>query len=622
MRPFSYQEKKNITELLEDCGFRSTLHVNDKERYSIIKDSIIALTVKTPVSIGLNLNIPFEIASFYNTYFFQPRLLNSKVLEMINFLATNLLNISHNMQIEHKFPMNNISTQSKFVDLLNKFMPESYPNETERQWVTRIRLSLMNKYYLFESSEVPFLNKLLPALDSIGMKSTWNVPISLKKGLPRMKRNSILFFENLQNEENEFFLVEKSSFFSFIRDFEVKQIQIRCFFESYTPLLLELVFKEFENFSVKDLILSWIRFSRSLLNPLIGVAESKYINKQEFYPINLNSFFQNDLSDSAIPIPAMKKEIFAKDELFSSKPQEEFLSSPPRSFVELTAISEYNETENLIKSGKLQDAIKILTRILIIFNRFGQKSAVTLVLFKLSDIAQNFGKFQEAFGYLRDALDICKKGDIHLTLILRTHEKLGDLFTKQKEYFQAERHFNIIIKFLIEHGKGKEEENIQLNRLKIAKTMVETNRLKEANTIFKLIFKKSDKNPRILLNFYLERANFFMKKKSVSNAIQILKKGLLMKNLDDSMNLERAKILLELGKLIIYERNIGKRAQIYLLEADKLLDERQTDDLLLKVKIYETLSDTYNKTKSFENMKFYADRARQIIKILQLRGFY
>ena len=88
------------------------------------------------------------------------------------------------------------------------------------------------------------------------------------------------------------------------------------------------------------------------------------------------------------------------------------------------------------------------------------------------------------------------------------------------------------------------------------------------------------------------------------------------------MKLERAKILYELGKLIIYERNIGKRAQLHLLEADKLLDERKTEDLLLKVKIYETISDAYNKTKDFENMKFYADRARQIIKILQLRGFY
>ena len=173
---------------------------------------------------------------------------------------------------------------------------------------------------------------------------------------------------------------------------------------------------------------------------------------------------------------------------------------------------------------------------------------------------------------------------------------------------------------MMEHGI--EEEKIQLNRLKIAKTMVETNRLKEANTIFKLIFKESDKNPRILMNFYLERANFFMKKKSVSSAIQILKKGLLLKNLDDSMKLEHARILYELGKLIIYERNIGKRAQFYLLEADKLLDERKTEDLLLKVKIYETLSDTFNKTKDFENMKYYAERSRQIIKILQLRGFY
>ncbi|MBD3353572.1 MAG: hypothetical protein GF364_18960 [Candidatus Lokiarchaeota archaeon] len=58
------------------------------------------------------------------------------------------------------------------------------------------------------------------------------------------------------------------------------------------------------------------------------------------------------------------------------------------------------------------------------------------------------------------------------------------------------------------------------------------------------------------------------------------------------------------------------------MSAEKLLDDNSVPDLFLKIKICETLADAFNKTKDKQEMKFYMDKARQIRKILQVRGLY
>jgi hypothetical protein len=79
---------------------------------------------------------------------------------------------------------------------------------------------------------------------------------------------------------------------------------------------------------------------------------------------------------------------------------------------------------------------------------------------------------------------------------------------------------------------------------------------------------------------------------------------------------------LELGKLYLYDRNSGYKARDYLEVADKLIGEDSTEDLFIKIKIYELLSDSYKKIGDHENMKFYSDRLRQIRNLLQIRGVY
>ncbi|MCP4762094.1 MAG: hypothetical protein GY870_09945 [archaeon] len=612
MRPLSHLEKKNITDLLQNISFHDDLRPENNERYSIINDRIVALTIKKPISIGLRLNIPFEVCSFYSSFIFHPRILNSKVLEMINFLGTNLSHISQNLDFEHYFPIT--EKKNDLLRLLNDFMPESFTGEGEKQWITRVRVALMNKYNkLFANIESEFLANLVKKLKSIGLKPSWDTPISLKAGIPAQKRNMALFFTN--QEENEFLIIEKG-FFTFIRDFEINNIILRCTFESYAPLLLELIFKEVDNFFVEDLVLSWIRFSRMSLNPLISVIESEYIHKGEFYTIKTEKLLQEDLNEHAIPIPALAREILKKEELIKLTPN--FLVNPPISFDELNAIKQFEESKRLILNGKYSEAAKILTSLLIILNKYRQKIAVVKVLLKLSKIGEILHKFDNSIDYLKNSLEICKSGEIPMEYIIITHEKLGDIYFRNKQFDLAKQHFEIIIKFLKqEHTNYK--GNILLIQLKIVDVLLESESFKDANLLLKIIFKETGKNPELLISYYQRKANYFIKKDSISNAVQILKKGCILEDVDKR---ELAKCHYLLGKLYIYERNLGNRAQVYLLAADKLLEEQETEDLLLKIKIYECLSDAFKKTKDHEGLNFYSDRARHIRKVLQARGLY
>ena len=200
---------------------------------------------------------------------------------MINFLATNLSYVSDQLNLEHIFPLDQV--KAEFMNTLNSFMPEYFTGEKERQWLTRIRVSYMNKYETFSEIEERFYVDLAKGLQTIGLNPTWQLPTSLDDGIPKQKRDHVLFFSN--DEKNEFFIVERG-FITFFRDIEVKNIHLRTYFESYTPLLLSLTFNEIEGFSTIDLILSWIRFSRMTLNPMLKILDSEYILSREFFHLN------------------------------------------------------------------------------------------------------------------------------------------------------------------------------------------------------------------------------------------------------------------------------------------------------------------------------------------------
>jgi hypothetical protein len=101
--------------------------------------------------------------------------------------------------------------------------------------------------------------------------------------------------------------------------------------------------------------------------------------------------------------------------------------------------------------------------------------------------------------------------------------------------------------------------------------------------------------------------------------MQLLKQGAIIENAPNNI---LAMIHFELGLLYLYDRNLGSKAQAHFLAADKLIGEESAEDLFFKIKLYESLSDAFSKTKDREESNYYMERARQIIKLLQIKGLY
>ncbi|MHA1339744.1 MAG: tetratricopeptide repeat protein [Promethearchaeota archaeon] len=614
MQPFSYSEKNSINSLLEDLGFRMKLKPQNNLRYTIIKDRYIALTSKYPIGIGLRLNIPFEVISFYNSFLIVPRMINSANLEMINFLATNLKYISENLKLEHIFPIE--EKKGELLNLLNKFMPEYFEGDNDRQWLTRIRISYLNKNELFKDISNEFYDELSKALKSIGLEPSWDLPISLSNGIPKLKKDLVLFYKN--PTENEYLIIEPG-FITFLRDFEQNHIILRTFFETYTPLLLHKVFGDVEGFSTFDIILNWIKFSRMCLNPHINVLNSEYIIPNELYRINLKLLFNSvkDISEIAFPIPILAREKLDKEELYI--PKKGIIYNPPSTFNELKALELYQNADELAEKGEYSRASAVFADVLKIFNRYRQRVGTVKVLQKLASIASSIRKYNESINYLNQAIEISKTGKVPIEVIMSIHEQLGNVYILDKQLTKALNQFKIIGSFLKAHDPNKFHRSIQIVRLKMAKILIELGEFKDANLIFKNVAKEIEKYPDILAVFYLEKGRYFIKRENISTAIQTLKKGAVIENAKKNT---LAQIFFELGKLYIYERKIGSKAQEYLLAAEKLLSDTKVSDLLFKIKIYEVLADAFNKTKDYEESRYYVERAQKIRKLLQLKGIY
>ncbi len=228
-------------------------------------------------------------------------------------------------------------------------------------------------------------------------------------------------------------------------------------------------------------------------------------------------------------------------------------------------------------------------------------------------------KYQDAISYLKNALEQCKSGEISMENIIQVHEKLGNIYLKMKQYNDSKNHFEIILDFLANKDPMKYKAAILYIKLKIVRILVDLDHFKEANVLFKDIERDGARFPNVIANYYLEKANYSIKRDAVSSAIQYLKKGAQVKGASKK---RLGMCHLELGKLYLYDRGSGYKARDYLEVADRLIDEDKIEDLFLKIKIYELLADSYSKIGDREKMKFASGRLHQIRNVLQIRGVY
>ena len=567
LRPFSTTELTNLKKAIERNGFNLEGTIENYFRYSVKKDKLILFTIKFPVSLPLRLNFPFEVVSFRICLAFKLWDLNQNTNKVIILILKMLRDLALQISLEHNFPIKGKETH--LLDLLNKLMPETITDENDSRWLNRIRISLMNKRESFEEFDSLYTNKIVNVLDKIRLKPTFKLPWELKDGVPKLRTSETLFFSN-DEEFDEFFILEKG-FFTFFKDLEYNKFYIRSSFDSYTPYIMNSLFKD-NDFKLETYIENWIKFSRMMINSIIEIINLAKINQNDYIKFNPKKELESndfEFESNNFPFSALHYEsLMSKGDLYQI--HNDLFNTPPSNFEVLKSINSYINSEELIKNYRFDEATQLLNASLKIFNKNRQKKVVVSILLKLREVASILNKDEVAFNYLQSALGVAKSGEVSIEYIIKIHYYLGEMFFQSKKYDEMLSHFNIIVNFLEnEEPLINKAEFLGMAYLYIGLINIEQNKLADSKFNFKNALQLGNISTKVKLNYYLMRAKSYKSKGNLSQTQKLLRAGI------DTVGIkfdekEFAPILydlvLELAEFYIHHRVDSKKA-LYLMKS-------------------------------------------------------
>ncbi len=567
LRPFSTTELTNLKNAIERNGFNLEGTIENYFRYSVKKDKLILFTIKFPVSLPLRLNFPFEVVSFRVCLAFKLWDLNQNTNKVIILIMKMLRDLALQISLEHNFPIKGKETH--LLDLLNKLMPETITDENDSRWLNRIRISLMNKWEAFEEFDNLYTTKIVNVLDNIRLKPTFKLPWELRDGVPKLRTSETLFFSN-DEEFDEFFILEKG-FFTFFKDLEYNKFYIRSSFDSYTPYIMNSLFKD-NDFKLETYIENWIKFSRMMINSIIEIINLAKINQNDYIKFNPKKELDSndfEFESNNFPFSALHYEsLMSKGDLYQI--HNDLFNTPPSNFEVIKSINSYIDAEQLIKNYRFDEATQLLNNSLKIFNKNRQKKVVVSILLKLREVASILNKDEIAFNYLQSALGIAKSGEVSIEYIIKIHYYLGEMFFQSKKYDEMLSHFNIIVNFLEnEEPLINKAEFLGMAYLYIGLINIEQNKLADSKFNFKNALQLGNISTKVKLNYYLMRAKSYKSKGNLSQTQKLLRAGI------DTVGIkfdekEFAPILydlvLELAEFYIHHRVDSKKA-LYLMKS-------------------------------------------------------
>ena len=567
LRPFSTTELTKLKEAIERNGFNLKGTIENYFRYSVKKDKLILFTIKFPVSLPLRLNFPFEVVSFRICLAFKLWDLNQNTNKVIILILKMLRDLALQISLEHNFPIKGKETH--LLDLLNKLMPETITDENDSRWLNRIRISLMNKREAFEEFDSLYTNKIVNVLDNTRLKPTFKLPWELRDGVPKLRTSETLFFSN-DEEFDEFFILEKG-FFTFFKDLEYNKFYIRSSFDSYTPYILNSLFKD-NDFKLETYVENWIKFSRMMINSIIEIINLAKINQNDYIKFNPKKELDSDdfeFETNNFPFSALHYEsLMSKGDLYQI--HNDLFNTPPSNFEVIKSINSYIDAEQLIKNYRFDEATQLLNDSLKIFNKNRQKKVVVSILLKLREVASVLNHDEVAFNYLQTALGVAKSGEVPIEYIIKIHYYLGKRYFKSEEYDKALSHFNIIVNFLEnEEPSINKDEFLGMAYLYRGLINIEQNKVAEAKINLKNTIQLGNNSTKVKLNYYLMRAKNYKSKGNLSQTQKLLRAGIdtVGINFDEK---EFAPILydlvLELAEFYIHHRVDSKKA-LYLMKS-------------------------------------------------------
>lgn len=585
--PLSSKEIDTFRKFMEQNGWRDKGLPENNFIYSMREDRVITLTVKVPIRLPLRLNIPFEIASFKISLAFKVWSLSPTIYKKITILIKLIRKFTLEISIDQTIPVK--GREKDILKFLNLIIPENINDELEKAWLNRIRISLMNKREQgsLKSLTDDQIKEIVSLIKKLGLKPTFSQPWELKQGVPKIKTTETLFFSN-DEPFDEFFILEKG-YITYFKDLDYHKFYLRTFIESYAVYFLNSVYADLPELAINEFIEQWVKFARILLNSMLDMINQIPFDEKDLVSFNPEYVLQKEEDNyktNNFHFTALRYESALSKDLYPL--HHELLSKPPDNFEVIEQVNFYTEAEELINYYRFDDATKLLTDALKIFNKHHQKGVVVSILLLLTKIALMLKKEGVAINYLKSALGVSKSGTVPLKFIIEIHYKLGKTYYSLNEYAASLEHFNILQNILnsptLQEDKsleGKEfDEKYYLGMCFLYKGMIslETDKHGEAKSFLKQSYQLSNDNYRMKLKYSLLRALYFKNKGNLSQTKKLLKSGLsAVKSfeIDATEKKNRAVILdlaLELTEFYIHHRKDSKNANHLINQSRQLID--------------------------------------------------
>ncbi|MFX1238713.1 MAG: tetratricopeptide repeat protein [Promethearchaeota archaeon] len=625
IRPFSINEIESLREIFEKNGWKIGGHTEDTRRYSIKKNNLLSFTIKIPVKLpGVKLNIPYEVVTFKVSIAFKLWYLNNNTYKIIAYIMKALEELEGQAFLKPGFDIEGKIPQ--FLRILNAIFPEDMKSETERSWINRVRIALMNKrdQYIdeFKDFDTHKIKDMVKVLDETGFKSTFKLPWELKMGVPKIRTSETLLFANEDEKQDEFFIIEKGHV-TYFKDIEYNKLYIRTFFESYNPYILHTIltlgYSSVYQFEVS--VRNWIILSRILLNSLIEILSEVEFNQSEFVSFRAeNEFLDKEFEEEScnFPLSALNYESSIAKELFDF--HVDLLDSPPTHFELIeSSLLYYTKAEALIRNYKFAPAIELLNDSIKIFNKYHQVKAVVSVLLLLRKIAQKLNQHDVEQNYLQNALSLALKGDVPDIYILSIRYKLGKAYFRSNQLIKAQEQF-ILLNDVLEASTFPEFESKKkyfdgMINIYLGLIFLKQERFADSKKALKQAYLIGNTVLKIRLKFCLLRGIAFKENGKISQAIRILTIGLnaLTEENDGQHQHKVIEILIELASMHIYHRKNKNKAAHYLEEIEKRISLNTIRDMQLSAKWNILMSDYYKLLlKKADSAAYYIEQARNL----------
>jgi hypothetical protein len=626
IRPFSPSEIANIRQAIEKNGWKIEGLIENYFRYSVRDNKIIIFTIKIPIGLPVRLNIPFEIVNFKISIAFRIWNLNQNTTKFLLYFMKMLRDLALQISLEHNIPIE--GKEKQLTKLLNLLIPDLLKNENDCSWLNRIRVSLLNKRTQFEEFDMVKIKDIVEILErKAGLEPSFKQPWELNKGIPKIRTSETLFFSN-DEPFDEFFMLERG-YFTFFKDLDFNRIYIRTFFESYTPYIINQLFKDNADLKMEVFIENWIKFSRLILNSIIEIIEGGDINQSELISINPEKDLDTldfELEENNFPFSSLHYESVISKELYPI--HNDLLNTPPVNFEVLETIKNYTQAEELIKNYNFEEATQFLNESLKVFNKNRQKKVVVAVLLKLRKISSLLNQDNISINYLKNGLAVAKTGEVPIEQIIIIHYYLGKTYFRLRQFDLALNHFQVIINFL--EGEKIEIKNridyLGISHLYIGLIQLDKKNHSDSKNSMKKAFQLSTESLKVKLKYSYLRAKYYKNEGNLSQTQKLLKLGLDAVGLDfNEIDAKHHKIIidimLELAEFYIHFRKESKRASNLLTKISEQIDIKDIRGMKKAIRWNLLMADFYHYIlNERDKYQYYLKESRQLKVKLQSFG--